>query len=246
MRCDNCGWNNPEGLSKCQKCNQELSPVIRRDEVVSQNMNYTVMDQGRNRMSGEGDVHQKSVACPKCGYPTGTGISFCPNCGAGLERNDTPHVNVKATVREIPDELFAVPGNATNERKGLNKTVREYSGGMKATVREIPSELITEPNPISLSQQKSSFQLIPMDNFDGLVQTVLDFGGTNVTVGRAEISGKEESVPDNVCAAFEFSDGQWKVQDKSGECAVYVRATRSIGLESGDIVVIGNRRFIFK
>lgn len=27
MRCVNCGWNNPDGITKCQKCNQPL-PVV--------------------------------------------------------------------------------------------------------------------------------------------------------------------------------------------------------------------------
>ena len=27
MRCINCGWNNPDGLNRCQKCNQPL-PVV--------------------------------------------------------------------------------------------------------------------------------------------------------------------------------------------------------------------------
>ena len=26
MRCDNCGWMNPEGAENCQKCNQKLRP----------------------------------------------------------------------------------------------------------------------------------------------------------------------------------------------------------------------------
>lgn len=244
MRCDNCGWNNPEGLSKCQKCNQELSSVIRGDEVVSQNMNYTVMDQGRNRVSGEGDVYQKSVACPKCGYPTGTGISFCPNCGLEINRNEVSGRNVKSTVRDIPEDLYVDDVNAVNVSPEFKKTVRGDVAGMKATIRDIPSEMIADPCPAP--KQTHSFKLVPMDNFDGFVQNVLEFDGKNVTVGQTEISGKEESVPDDVYAAFEFSDGQWQVQDKSGGCAVYVRASRGIRLESGDIVVIGNRRFIFK
>lgn len=29
MRCSNCGWNNPDGIDTCQKCNQPLvfSPI---------------------------------------------------------------------------------------------------------------------------------------------------------------------------------------------------------------------------
>jgi len=35
MRCINCGWNNPDGLQRCQKCNQPL-PVLPKVEEVSE------------------------------------------------------------------------------------------------------------------------------------------------------------------------------------------------------------------
>lgn len=34
MRCINCGWNNPDGLKRCQKCNQPLpvAPVAKEQK----------------------------------------------------------------------------------------------------------------------------------------------------------------------------------------------------------------------
>lgn len=67
MRCNNCGWTNPEGLSKCQKCNQVLSlcESLESKEIVTVEEN--------NESLGR---------CLKCGYPLGEGVDYCPNCGS--------------------------------------------------------------------------------------------------------------------------------------------------------------------
>ena len=67
MRCNNCGWTNPEGLSKCQKCNQTLSVCepLESKEIVTVEENNESVDR-----------------CLKCGYPLGGGADYCPNCGS--------------------------------------------------------------------------------------------------------------------------------------------------------------------
>lgn len=37
MRCINCGWNNPDGLQRCQKCNQPLPalPIVEKEPEIS-------------------------------------------------------------------------------------------------------------------------------------------------------------------------------------------------------------------
>lgn len=66
MRCNNCGWSNPEGLSKCQKCNQLLTgtePAAHKELLAAK----------------KEDV--PSVRCEKCGYLVTSEWTVCPNCG---------------------------------------------------------------------------------------------------------------------------------------------------------------------
>ena len=77
MRCNNCGWNNPETNSKCEKCGAVLSAprqyqhasAPRNQADMSENLKKTVMD-------AEAFGQQvNSNACPKCGYPMREGTT---------------------------------------------------------------------------------------------------------------------------------------------------------------------------
>lgn len=69
MRCNNCGWTNPEGLSKCQKCNQILTgtePAVHKE------------------VAAVKKEEAPSVRCDKCGYLVTDEWSMCPNCGSQI------------------------------------------------------------------------------------------------------------------------------------------------------------------
>lgn len=72
MRCNNCGWSNPDGLDKCQKCNQPLqtSSIVKQED-----------RRGLGSLIKEGGV----AGCPYCGYPIADNCETCPNCGKHLK-----------------------------------------------------------------------------------------------------------------------------------------------------------------
>lgn len=57
MECNNCGWFNPAGLTRCQKCNQPLKVEDLRKE------------------------DQVMFKCVQCGYLLSNAASVCPSCG---------------------------------------------------------------------------------------------------------------------------------------------------------------------
>ena len=70
MRCDNCGWMNPEGVENCQKCNQKLrlSPVEEPKKV--------------NAPAPEPAPSAPAVVfCDKCGREYSLQMPSCPHCG---------------------------------------------------------------------------------------------------------------------------------------------------------------------
>lgn len=248
MRCDNCGWNNPDGLTKCQKCNQELVQAP-----VQANMNQTVMDPSRSRS----EVQMSSqVFCPGCGYPLSEGVTVCPNCGTAAVAAEPAPSQYSKTVRVLPENFVA---DEKPRQENLKATVREIPQHLldnTKTVRVLPEELLQDdaPAPVSASAPEPApapvpapaFRLVPMDNFDGQTPVALSFSGETVALGRKDIVAGDASISEDVQAAFEFADGQWAVSDKSGKASTYVCSSRRIQLQSGDIVVIGNRRFIFE
>lgn len=167
---------------------------------------------------GGGYLEENKTAqegCPKCGYPVAQDVSFCPNCGAAVG-------NVQSSAAD----------------SSMKKTVRDLpsemkegavvSTDMKQTMRDVRIEAPSQtPRDIPVADNqhsdKASFRLKPVD-----VETsgVFTFG--------AEAD-----------AAFEFVDGQWYISDNGRTDSVYVRASRRILLQKGDVVIIGGRRYSF-
>ena len=93
MRCDNCGWNNPDNLEKCQKCNQDLRPVIAEVQKINEPeaieqpsapkvFKETTLDAERFMAANNKAV--KPSVCPECCYPLMPDTDVCPNCGRYL------------------------------------------------------------------------------------------------------------------------------------------------------------------
>ena len=63
MRCNNCGWNNPDGSVKCQKCNQ---PLVLETIPLAAQTGYSTAPLEKQ--------------CPHCGYPITDSTTVCPAC----------------------------------------------------------------------------------------------------------------------------------------------------------------------
>jgi len=70
MRCKNCGWDNPEGNVKCEKCNVSLS-------------SYEIEAEMPRSGYDSDDFNPKAtyVGCSACGYPVRPTDTECPVCG---------------------------------------------------------------------------------------------------------------------------------------------------------------------
>ncbi len=252
MRCDNCGWSNPEGLTKCQKCNQELTPPVSvapaPSPASSNPMNQTVIDPSRHG----GAQQQSSASCDKCGYPLSSLSAFCPNCGAQLKKEDPePSRAYASTVRVLPDSFMdQAPVQAPAAPVVPKATVREIpaellnGGAYSKTVRVLPEEMLAEEEPAQPAEP--SFRLTPMDNFDGASTGVKEYTGASASVGRDALVSDGAYIPEGLDVEFTCEDGQWSVVEKSGLKAVYVSAGHPVKIQPGDVIVIGNRRYLFE
>ena len=74
MRCKNCGWENPDNLTRCEKCNTPLEGAsfnAAPTAAPQQNFNKTVNEAAvfPETPVGAGNV------CPQCGYPMRPGVN---------------------------------------------------------------------------------------------------------------------------------------------------------------------------
>lgn len=70
MRCKNCGWDNPAGNVKCEKCGHVLSGSMAND---GNSLLDTIDESFNPRTTVSG--------CPACGYPVTPSSEECSNCG---------------------------------------------------------------------------------------------------------------------------------------------------------------------
>lgn len=98
MRCRNCGWENPETNTVCEKCNSPLesteinSSANNMQPMASQQpqvaMKSTVRESsvfgGMQGNVSQSEQAQPNTMCRTCGYPISAGMQMCPACGTPI------------------------------------------------------------------------------------------------------------------------------------------------------------------
>lgn len=261
MRCYNCGWNNPDNVTKCQKCNQDLlldssfsTPSTEPAVPVQNAFSKTVLD---TSMLLESEQPVQSLSCPKCGYPLFSGNKFCPNCGAEVI-SSSPVSNMDKTVCINPayakitsDQLKQTV--LDSRASGKSPASQSYSGKLKPTIREfspeiihsiVAEEVINKTAPVQDIDTPSA-RLVPMDNFDGRSSRDVEIRGNMARISPSEaIDGL--SFGTEAKLEFNFSDGCWTLVSDDNEKTVFVSTSNPVKIGKGDIIVIGNRRFRFE
>ena len=199
MRCNNCGWNNPETNSKCEKCGATLSASRQFHQAdVSENLKKTIVD---------AEAFGKPVTentCPKCGYPMREGTTVCPQCGYGA------------------------PGNV----------------GQQPVVHFQKQETV---NPYVNLNAVHSCTLTPIARADeSNVPAPQSYTGESIELNRENTDNGNMTITSKVQAQLRFENGNWYIEDKSSQKTTFVLAKEKVALKDGDVILLGNRQFVFK
>lgn len=190
MRCNNCGWENPDGSQKCEKCNAPFS-----GGACSQD--YDVHSTIRESIPFE---PQK---------PVGTIIEEPETAGqegAQPQKSQTaPTVNFGGTV---------------NPYAGM--------GGFVPVPRCILKPVIFPGEDARYAPQQVNLK------------------GDYNELNRQRLDPDNNTITSKVQAALSFKDGKWYIQDSSAQKTTYVYAGEPIEVKSGDIILMGNRTFVFE
>ena len=86
MRCSNCGWDNPEGNQKCEKCKSPLSATPSQNYLgTAREPINSVSNPVESTIRENASIGLRSAVCPKCGYPLAAGAQSCPMCESRQE-----------------------------------------------------------------------------------------------------------------------------------------------------------------
>ena len=228
MRCNNCGWDNPSGSMRCEKCNapqkdslvQEPNPVS--TEAASGNLHETI--KGARPSGHYIDAPNESVkseassaaahSCPFCGYPNFTDTAMCISCKKPLKNN--------------PAE-----GEPLEDRRP------GYNDQLKTTH---PGRLKTETPWSKRKELKFSLKQLTSEN---QIKQTLDYIGEKVILNRGNTISNNPTITSNQQAVISNIDGIWYITDLSSLQTTFIRPGSPVEIKKGDIILLGDSRFEF-
>lgn len=72
------------------------------------------------------------------------------------------------------------------------------------------------------------------------------YSGEEIVLNRANTDPNNNSITSHEQAVLTFEDGDWYIENRSELRSTFIRVNGKVKLNSGDIIVLGNREFIFK
>jgi uncharacterized OB-fold protein len=238
MRCKNCGWVNPDGVTACEKCHAQLIEQVQH--------NSTEPNTGRMRSTVAesyifDDAPNKSVplTCPKCGYPIAANFTVCPNCNCELEINSTQTQSImcKHCGANIGNDAKFCPqcGTPTNDVIQISHRLQRSSMG-------------TIMSGLASGGQVNVFCTLKPIAWQGedIPYTPISYSGKSIVLSRANTDANNNSITSKEQAVLSYENGNWYIENRSALHTTYLRVNGKIKLTSGDIIVLGNREFEFK
>ena len=240
MRCKNCGWINEDGVSVCEKCHAPLESTANSGgtESISDRVHGTVSE----RIIFD-EPESESVAlstCPQCGYPISPGMSSCPNCEYSLGKKLNKESKCpKCGKRTSSEDKFCSScgwelsskidhiSNDHIQRSGLGTIMAGPSSNPETNV-------FCTLKPIAWNGEDVSYNPIT-------------YSGDQIILNRANTDANNNSITSKIQAILTYEDGEWYIENKSELNSTYIRlGHHKVKLDSGDVIVLGNREFEFK
>lgn len=240
MRCRNCGWENPDGQTNCEKCHGSLgdaTPSHKPTTPVSDRMKSTVAE---GVIFSDPTPATAPKTCPKCGYPISENSTSCPNCNHELHQAPTTKQSMtcKSCGAEItPDSKFCSScGAPTAEETPRPRRIQRSAMG---TVMG---------GPIAGPASANKFCTLKPIAWDGedVNYNPITYSGDTIVLNRANTDANNNSITSREQAILTCEDGEWYIENRSDLRTTYIRVNGRVKLTNGDIIVLGNREFEFK
>lgn len=177
--------------------------------------------------------------CPDCGTEVAPNQKFCHDCGARLKEpavamapQPVPHLGNE----ESGGITIEKPGDAASTDAGMSDHCPHPSGEAEDTI---------SAGPLCVEVPECKLQMLAPDGSELLDHTVV-CAGDEVDLYRSNTDPANNTIARDLQARLSFADGKWSIEDCSSLRTTYVRPGRKLELRDGDVIVMGNREFIFK
>lgn len=266
MRCDYCGWVNENGRTRCVKCNQILpeqnTTTVQSAREQTEESTTSESSDCKFCTSCGYPIATDVTNCPACNAPIEQPVK---------QTVANPDINTKATIRDVSmagvaQNMMRTPVNENFSAK-MKQTVRDGIGAaaivqevtkesnlqpsapksedLRKTVLTVAPELLNDELPkITHCENHWECRLTAVENFDN-GNNIIHIENSPAKLSRKDIGPDNISIDENEHIGIECEDGKWYIENLSANNNTYIRVSRKMELADGDVVVIGNKKYIF-
>ena len=217
MRCNNCGWENPGENSKCEKCSTVLSnSVLHRNE--------RAYEESSSREFNPNKTVRENEIFGDIQQNDRESSSNCSECGYPIRESDKSCPNCNHSTNAAPRQ---------QTRRDFEPSEKKKAGGT------IPWWEMAGNTPAC------TLTILPREN-EKINQTELNFNGDEIILTRNNTEPNNQTITSGEQAKITYENNKWYIQDKSSLKTTYIHAGEKREIQSGDVIVLGSRRFEFK
>ena len=228
MRCRNCGWDNPGGNVKCEKCNAPLSDAMIDDRTPQYGYAPDDFSPRATVASFESpdDFNPRATVtgCVSCGYPVRPDDTSCPVCGNPIAggREET---EAEKTADRAPMSMGTII-------QGANPVDGKGKDGADTDRRKLTGFLVTYSN-------RTNGQFFPL--YEGKNYIGRDAASHVNIQGDSSVSEKHLSI------LYRTVDRKFKFRDEQSSNGTFVNGELidEGELKHNDMIRIGSTRLLF-
>jgi len=241
MRCTQCGWDNPAGSQKCEKCKSPLAVVSQsnyQEEAGDQNSSFAQAGGIPSTLREGASIGMKTAVC-ECGYPLATGAKSCPQCGKRLDGGNTPPVSSSSDSNKVKCPKCNTENSSSQKFCGqCGYPLSEKSTRVGGTIGHCG---------INVGGINTFFTLKPIAwDGEGINYQPISYSGTSIVLTRSNTDANNNTITSREQAVVTHDKDGWYIENRSDLLTTYIRVSKKIKLEDGDVIMLGNRLFEFK
>ena len=231
LTCNNCKSKNPVDALRCVECNAPLSGSM----VLNSPNPYAAKDNEDDGLEKGGN---RMKICPTCSYPNLPAIEECVRCNTSLKREIKKAVEVELiTDTQNKKRVEAV--------KFSKKTSSPFDVAIKSSKKGTNTGKTINPW-VQSEQASTTFSLTAIDTIGENGASPLEFEGEEVKLSRKNLDPSNITITSQTQAIIRKKGGAWHLVNKSSLQTTFLRVDKEIELQSGDIILLGNRQFRFE
>lgn len=220
MRCQFCGWDNPEGKDLCEKCNKPLENIAEGSSADNYAAHERLTERQNSTTFNPKATVRESVMSGSAAF-VNPSLQVCPDCGFTLEDGECANCGYTSKKEEAAQSSLNVHHQ---EKVDVRKTVRPQRKGEK--------------------EQK--FSLTPISEDTGMPEgEAIAFEGNTIDLTRNNTDPKNSTITSHTQATIAYHEGKWSIEDKSEYKTTFVQASDKVEIQSGSLILLGNQLYRF-